>query len=158
MRVSSYPELREVQLLSLLNQTMNSFKVVVVENGEGESAKEVVERYKSKLDIIYCCFGYDGNSSDLSNKGAELTTTKHICFIDEDIYFFADYFEIMTDLIRKNPDISDEEFIKVFSADFYNKSARSHEQLMCERALLLLEKSFMEGYYTKESGLYSLFE
>ena len=55
-------------------------------------------------------------------------------------------------------DMSDEEFVKVFSDDFFNKSANSHEQLLCEKALLLLEKSFMEGYYTKERGLYSLFE
>ena len=129
MRVSSYPELLEVQLLSLLNQTMNSFKVIVVENGKSESAKEVVERYKSKLDITYCCLGYDGNSSDLSNKGVELATTKHICFIEEDIYFFADYFEIMTDLIRKNPDkavyISDGMRVKgSYEAD----SGRNHLQ------------------------------
>ena len=84
------------------------------------------------------------DSANLSSHSAEAETRTHREFK----YVMSRYLD----------DISDEEFIKVFSADFYNKSARSHDQLMCERALLLLEKSFMEGYYTKESGLYSLFE
>lgn len=52
-------------------------------------------------------------------------------------------------------DISDELFVEAFSEDFINKDARSHEELLCEKSLLLLKQLFC-GYPGKIGGIVKL--
>ena len=52
-------------------------------------------------------------------------------------------------------DLSDEEFVCCFSDKFKYHDAHTHEELLCERALLLLEPLFC-GYATKLCGMEKL--
>jgi len=49
-------------------------------------------------------------------------------------------------------DISDELFLKAFSKDMIRKDAQSHEEILCEQALLLLRPLFC-GYAQKLGGM-----
>ena len=52
-------------------------------------------------------------------------------------------------------DLSDEEFIRCFGTKFKLKDAHSHEELLCERALFLLDPIFC-GHATKLYGMEKL--
>lgn len=58
-------------------------------------------------------------------------------------------------LSRYFDDISDELFVSAFAEEFVNKKARSHEMLLCERALMLLRPVFC-GYPGKIGGIIKL--
>lgn len=58
-------------------------------------------------------------------------------------------------LSRYFDDISDELFIAAFSEEFIKKDARSHERLLCEKALMLLRPVFC-GYPGKIGGIVKL--
>ena len=90
-------------LESLTNQLYRTFKVIVVEDGEDNTAEEVVRQYRGRLDISYCCLGHHGGRCEAANRGVELADTKYINFLDDDDYLFADHLETMAFLIKKHP-------------------------------------------------------
>ena len=103
VRTYRRPELLSMTLESLTNQVYKGFRVIVVEDGENDYAEETASKYKDILNISYHCLGYHGGRCVAANKGVELATTKYVCFLDDDDYFFADHFETAAYMIKTDP-------------------------------------------------------
>ncbi len=66
---------------------------------------------------------------------------------------FFEFFYLLHDF---HNNLSDELFAEAFRKDFRNKDATTHEELLCERALLMLEKKPYLGCGSKLVGLLML--
>ena len=66
---------------------------------------------------------------------------------------FFEFFYLLQDF---HNNLSDELFAEAFRKDFKNKDATTHEELLCERALLMLEKKPYLGCGSKLVGLLML--
>jgi glycosyltransferase involved in cell wall biosynthesis len=54
-------------------------------------------------------------------------------------------FEIYRIFSQFNQDISDELFCKAFADDMFNKNAKTHEEIACERAFIMYHKSYLQN-------------
>jgi len=65
------------------------------------------------------------------------------------------YYEMYRIMGKFFDDLSDEEFVRYFGCEFKNPNASTHEELLCERALFLLDPIFC-GHATKLNGMEKL--
>lgn len=65
------------------------------------------------------------------------------------------YYEMYRIMGKFFDDLSDEEFVRYFGCELKNPNASMHEELLCERALFLLDPIFC-GHATKLSGMEKL--
>jgi|GEM_PF-740587 len=104
IRTYQRPETLALTLESLTHQTYKNFQVLVVEDGENPSAKDVVEKMKDRISICYFPLNRAAGRCVAGNIGLQRAQTEYVCFLDDDDYFFAEYLEVMACLIEENPD------------------------------------------------------
>ncbi len=91
-------------LESLTHQTYKNFDVIVVEDGENPVCKHICEAFEKRLNINYYAMQENAGRCKTGNKAASLCNTKYACFLDDDDFLFADYFEIVANAIKENND------------------------------------------------------
>lgn len=90
-------------LTSLVNQTINDFEIIVINDGPTDGSAEIVHRFASEYPDLFKVI--DQKNSGLSasrNRGVERATGKYIYFIDSDDYIKNDTLEIMINLAEKH--------------------------------------------------------
>ncbi len=70
-------------LAGLVNQKIKDFEVVIVEDGSQNPCKDVVERYKDRLDICYL-WKENGGPSAARNMGVEACHGEYVLILDSD--------------------------------------------------------------------------
>ena len=70
-------------LAGLVNQKIKDFEVVIVEDGSQNPCKDVVERYKDRLDICYL-WKENGGPSAARNMGVEACRGEYVLILDSD--------------------------------------------------------------------------
>jgi glycosyltransferase involved in cell wall biosynthesis len=84
-------------LLSVRNQTLNRYELIVVDGGSSDNTIEII---RSNKDIISCWITEkDKGIYDAWNKGVKLSNTEWICFVGADDYLKPDFVEIYSRLI-----------------------------------------------------------
>lgn len=94
-------------LTSLVNQTLDSIEIIVVNDGSVDNTKNIIDKYKDNYpDIIKIINIKNSGIGPARNIGIKKATGKYITFIDSDDYIKEDALEIAYKEIEKsNSDI-----------------------------------------------------
>lgn len=88
-------------LMSLCEQTMKEFEVIIVEDGSTLKSEDVVEKYQDYLDITY--FKKTNSGPGLSrNTGAAKAKYNYLIFFDSDCIIPSHYIETVSNTLQAN--------------------------------------------------------
>ena len=100
----NYDQYIEQSIDSVLNQTLQDFELLIIDDGSTDSSKEKIEKYRNhpKVSIIY-----------QQNKGLNVTNNiamrassgEYIMRLDADDYLEPDALEVMSKVMEKNPEV-----------------------------------------------------
>lgn len=86
---------------SLCNQTLKSFEVIVVEDGSKIRSEEVVNSYRTRLDVKYF-FKENTGQGFTRNYGFEKARGDYFIVLDSDVIVPPDYLQTVDEAINKN--------------------------------------------------------
>lgn len=89
-------------LESLCRQTMNDFEVIIVEDGSDIESRDVCQRFKNRLDIIYYA-KENGGPGMARNTGAEHASGEYLIILDSDVVLPEGYMQAIDDELRRQP-------------------------------------------------------
>jgi glycosyltransferase involved in cell wall biosynthesis len=119
------PDEADELLKSLTEQSVKNFELVLVEDGSGLPCDEVVEKYRSALNINYITKPNTGRS-DTRNVGMKHAEGDYFVFFDSDCIIPPDYFEILEKYLENDyadcfggPDNAHESFSDIQKAINY---------------------------------------
>ncbi len=87
---------------SVLNQTLQDFEIVVVDDGSSDNGPEIVRNIKDPR--IRLISQRNAGVSAARNKGIKEANGEYIAFLDSDDKWLPDYLEQMSELIHKHPE------------------------------------------------------
>lgn len=87
---------------SILNQTINNYEIILIDNNSTDSSKNIALTYSKKYKFIHCYNIKDRNVSLARNKGLSEAKGNIICFIDSDDIINKNYLKIMYDNFKNN--------------------------------------------------------
>lgn len=97
-----------VCLDSLLNQnlSLNSYEIIVVNDGSKDKSKLIVERYSEKYPNIILCNQNNSGNGAARNKGIGLAKGKYLYFLDSDDYLAVNVLDSLLKILEnQNLDI-----------------------------------------------------
>jgi glycosyltransferase involved in cell wall biosynthesis len=71
---------------SIINQTLKSIEIIVVNDGSNDNSQQIIDEYCSKDERIKSIIKENGGLSDARNHGIDYVTGEYIAFIDSDDY------------------------------------------------------------------------
>ncbi|MBP8792963.1 MAG: glycosyltransferase [Lutibacter sp.] len=128
--VFNRPQEIEELLYSLTTQTFNNpFEVIVVEDGSTISSKEIVESFKSKLDVHYF-YKENSGAGESRNFGMQKATGSYFIIFDSDCVIPSHYLEAVDIQLIENytdafggADAAHESFTKIQKAINYSMTS-----------------------------------
>jgi hypothetical protein len=144
---------------SLVNQTLDSYQIIIVNDGSTDSSLDIINEYKNNYnDLIKVIDQKNGGLSSARNSGIKFAEGKYLAFIDSD-----DFVEI--DMYKKMIDIAEKEICDVVLCDiefywgnkedknFIMKGLRNNNEEIKKRALLsplfAWNKIYKKEYFDK---------
>ncbi|MBR1416216.1 MAG: glycosyltransferase family 2 protein [Bacilli bacterium] len=117
-------------LISLKNQTYKNIEIVVVEDGKA-TAKEMIKKEFSDLNIVYKATNEHAGRSRVANIAMGLAKGKYLNFLDDDDLFYNNHVEVLvSELENNNYDIvydgCFETQINVISKDPYKYEVKAY--------------------------------
>ncbi|WP_313563090.1 glycosyltransferase family 2 protein [Ruminiclostridium cellobioparum] len=92
---------------SILNQTIEEFEFIIVDNGSTDESGIIADRYAAndqRIQVFHCRRGNIGSGR---NTGLDFATGEYVAFIDDDDYAEADFLEFLYELAHiHNADIA----------------------------------------------------
>lgn len=89
-------------LESLLNQTMKSFEVIMVNDGSSDSSLDIMNEYREKYIMSRIINIKNSGASAARNIGIEYAQGEYLSFIDSDDFISPIFLERLYDIISKN--------------------------------------------------------
>jgi glycosyltransferase involved in cell wall biosynthesis len=92
-------------LESIMRQTMLPTEVIVVDQSVDGRTKQVISEMAARYTAIHFEYAYQKEKSTVKarNRGIALAKSDVVCFIDDDIVLFEDYFEQINRYFEENP-------------------------------------------------------
>ena len=78
---------------SIINQTLQNFKVLVIDDGSTDNTKDIIASYQKKYKNIEYYYKKNGGVSDARNYGASKVKTPYFLYVDSDDYVPIDLIE-----------------------------------------------------------------
>lgn len=118
MPVYNVEEFIEEALLSLVNQTMDNFEVIAINDGSTDSSLEILNKFAKEFKFIKVYEQKNQGLSATRNRGIDLAEGKYIYFMDSDDYIEKNSLESMYNISeQRNLDLL------LFSGkNFYDRS------------------------------------
>ena len=76
---------------SILNQSYNSYELIIIDDGSTDKSKEIVSKYIEKNDNIKYFYQNNRGVSSARNFGLSKCVGEYVCFIDADDYVDENY-------------------------------------------------------------------
>lgn len=92
----------ESLLASLLLQTFKTFEVLICDDGSTDNTKEVILKFKDKLDLRYFHNTNSGGPARPRNVGIQNAKYEWICFLDSDDFWLDNKLEVLCQSILSN--------------------------------------------------------
>lgn len=99
--VYNRPDEIDELLESMCAQTHAEFEVLIVEDGSSERCEHIIEKYKSKLNILYF-FKANSGPGQSRNYGFARASGNYCIFLDSDCVLPPDYFSIVSTELSQN--------------------------------------------------------
>ncbi len=103
--VYNRPDEVDELLRSLTGQTMKDFEVLIVEDGSQRDCREVVEKYKSQLNLKYFAKPNSGPGQS-RNYGAQRAQGDMLIVLDSDVVLPQGYMKAVDDEMRRQPAVA----------------------------------------------------
>lgn len=88
---------------SLVNQTIDSFKLIIVNDGSKDSSQEIIDEYKSKYPhLIRTFIKENGGIADARNFGLSKVNSEYFGFVDSDDIVEPRMFELLYKSAKEN--------------------------------------------------------
>ncbi|MBR3167064.1 MAG: glycosyltransferase [Erysipelotrichaceae bacterium] len=90
-------------LTSLVNQTLENYEILVINDGTKDNSQDIIDKYVEKYpEKVFSFIKENGGLSDARNFGIERANGKYISFIDSDDSIDMNYYKDMIDLAEKD--------------------------------------------------------
>ena len=90
-------------LNSLVNQTLDNYEIIVVNDGTKDNSQLIIDKYvKEYPELIRSFIKENGGLSDARNYGLKYARGKYICFLDSDDYVEHNFYKGMIDMAFKH--------------------------------------------------------
>lgn len=109
---------------SLVNQTIDDYEVILVNDGSKDSSQEIINEYKNTYSCIKSFEKENGGMSSARNMGLKHAKGEYISFVDSD-----DYVEL--DFLSKMYDKAKEEDSDVVICDYYALNEEEKRYMKC---------------------------
>lgn len=90
---------------SIMNQTYESFELILVDDGSTDGCPQICDEYADKYGNVYVIHKNNGGLSDARNVGTLAARGEYVTYIDSDDYVSPDYLEVLWRL-KKNTRLS----------------------------------------------------
>ena len=91
-------------LQALSQQTLQPAEVLVVDDASEDDPRSVVMKYQDRLPIKYLRLEKNSGAPAARNKGAELTKSEFILFLDAEVVLRPQALWLMREALEKEPD------------------------------------------------------
>lgn len=89
---------------SVLEQTINDWELIIIDDGSTDNTKEIVESYEDvRIKYIY---QKNSERSTARNNGVKHSSGKWICFLDSDDYYLSNHLETLNNFISLNKEFN----------------------------------------------------
>lgn len=85
---------------SLINQTINNFEILLIDDGSKDKSLDIIKKYKDKYNYINFIHQKNSGPAVARNNGLKKVKTKYIMFIDSDDYVDKKYVETFYNNIK----------------------------------------------------------
>ena len=93
-------------LQSLVNQSYQNKKIVIVNDGSTDNSLNIIQKYQSENPNLISVYSIEnGGRSNARNYGISKVETKYFTFVDGDDYLDVDFLKIMMSQVKDNIDI-----------------------------------------------------
>ena len=90
---------------SLVNQTLDSYEIIVVNDGSPDNSQEIIDKYAAKYpDIVFAYKKKNGGLGDARNYGIDKARGEYIGFVDSDDWVDKKMFEAMYNMAKQEND------------------------------------------------------
>lgn len=80
---------------SVLNQTVNGYKIILVDDGSTDNSGKKCDDWASKSELVTTLHKKNGGLSDARNYGTRYVKTEYVTYIDSDDYVESQYIELL---------------------------------------------------------------
>ena len=85
---------------SILNQTMNNYEIILVDDGSPDNCPKICDEYKNKYSCIKVVHKKNGGLCDARNAGLKVAEGEYILFLDPDDFIESNYLEVIDKEIK----------------------------------------------------------
>ena len=90
---------------SLLEQSFINFEVLVCDDGSTDNSQEIVEKFRSRLNIQYCWNENFGGPARSRNIGIKKSKGKYIAFLDSDDWWLREKLAVSIEALEAGADL-----------------------------------------------------
>ena len=115
-------------LTSIVNQKINNFEVICINDGSTDNSLDILENFRKKYNFFKIITQNNMGQGIARNIGIKNAKGEYICFIDPDDYISPNYISSLTDFCSHNsPEVLQFNFKYIFEDNpdkivYYNKS------------------------------------
>ncbi|MCO7177114.1 glycosyltransferase [Sporolactobacillus kofuensis] len=89
-------------LMSVVNQTMDSIEIVLVNDGSTDNSQAVIDKFASKYDCITSLAQKNSGQGMARNRALDIVTGEYVMFLDGDDYIETDTVKYLYELAKKD--------------------------------------------------------
>lgn len=157
---------------SLLNQTLDDFEIIMVDDGSTDNSAEIAKEYERNNGIIFrYVYKENGGQASARNIGINISLGDYLGFVDSDDWVSADYLEkLYLGCINNNAEISmcgiyriwDNGLKKEFKSGFHKNGVYNNIEAVLTKTSFspwnkLFKKDLFKGLRFPESMVYEDF-
>lgn len=92
-------------LESIINQTVNNFELILVDDGSDDNCPKICDNYANKYSNIIVIHKENGGLVSARKAGIRVARGKYVCCVDSDDWIENNYIEKLTSVINNNDDV-----------------------------------------------------
>lgn len=154
-------------LNTLVNQTIDKYEVIVVNDGSPDNSQQIIDEFKRKYpNIVKSFIKENGGLSDSRNYGVKKAVGEYLAFVDSDDYVSVDAYNVMYNKAKEedadvvvcnfckfyNNDISYVNNIK--SIDNFNTNIKTNPEILFQAKSYAWNKIYRRSWFLKNNFLF----